>query len=753
VSLLDSSPFAYVAVGRPLRGEFTYLVPSQLRGKLIPGQRIRVPFGRAPTLGFYLGEAPAPAEDVAARLKSIERALEPEPVLTPDVVELVRFAARHYRYPLGEALKAALPPQLAKDGAQKEAKPDVEWWAHVLHGALPDDLPKNAHGQRAALQYLLAVGRSALVEEVAHAIPGARELLGKLSEKGLVKLEARPRKVGVAQGLEAERPAVLTDEQAVAVETLTAELSRGGFSPWLLHGVTGSGKTEVYLRLVEQARDLGRGALVLVPEIALTPQLVGRFRSRFGEAVAVLHSALRDSERYRNFQALRKGDVRIAVGVRSAIFAPVQDLAVLVVDEEHDPSFKQEEKLRYHARDLAVMRASQSRALVVLGSATPSLETIENVHRGRYRMLSLTKRIDDRPMPNVALVDLRIARPKKDEEGRPQELPVLSEALREAMEDVLSRGQQVILFLNRRGYDTFLVCEVCGQTLKCPDCDVCLTHHHSSRRLLCHYCNRQMWMPDACPQCRGPLLRMGVGTEKVEAEVAAAFPRARVGRLDRDAATSAERLTELLASFARREIDVLVGTQMVAKGHDFPGVTLVCVVLADTALALPDFRAAERTFHLLTQVGGRAGRGVDAGRVLVQTYNPQAEPVARVLHHDFDGFSREELRRRRALAWPPFSRLAAVRVEGNDPEGTARAARALGQAMADKLPPAAHGVRLLGPAPAPIAKIKGRTRWQLLLKGPTHAALEPPLRAAEALLPELPSSVRVVLDVDPGAML
>src|SRR4051812_40814056 len=515
MSVLDASPYASVAVGRPLRGEFTYLVPAALRGKLKPGQRVKVPFGRSTALAFFLSEAPPPSAEVAAKLKAIECALEPEPVLTPDVVEVVRFAARHYRYPLGEALKAALPPQLAKPDEEREAKPDLEWWAHVLGMPDLDALPKSAHAQRATLQYLLAVGRTATVEEIAMAIPGARDTLKKLAEKELVRLEARPRKLTIAEGLGSTRPAVLTDEQDAAVKTLSAELEKGGFSPWLLHGVTGSGKTEVYLRLVERALELDKGALILVPEIALTPQLVGRFHSRFGAKVAVLHSALKDSERYRNFQSLRRGDQRIAVGVRSAIFAPVADLGVIIVDEEHDPSFKQEEKLRYHARDLAVMRARQAGTLVVLGSATPSLETLENTNRGRYKLVQLTRRVDDRPMPNVGLVDLRIARPRKRDEPRTSEPPILSAPLREAMEDVLSRGQQVILFLNRRGYDTFLVCEVCGQNLKCKDCDVCLTHHQGSRRLVCHYCNRQEFVPDACPHCTGPLIRLGMGTEKV----------------------------------------------------------------------------------------------------------------------------------------------------------------------------------------------------------------------------------------------
>jgi primosomal protein N' (replication factor Y) len=330
---------------------------------------------------------------------------------------------------------------------------------------------------------------------------------------------------------------------------------------------------------------------------------------------------------------------------------------------------------------------------------------------------------------------------------------VLSPLLKQELGKTLAAGQQAILFLNRRGLSTFTLCEVCGQTLKCDDCDVCLTEHASSRRLLCHYCGKSSPIPHACPQCNGPLLSLGVGTERVQAEVAEAFPQARVARLDRDAATNAEELTDLLAAFARREIDVLVGTQMVAKGHDFPGVTLVCVVLADTALSLPDFRAAERTFHLLTQVAGRAGRGEESGRVLVQSYNPEAEPVARVLGHDFKGFSAEELRRRALMSWPPFSRMAALRIEGVDPALTAKVARDLGRAVGASLQKTRGAVRLLGPAPAPIARLKGKTRWQLLVKGPSHASLEGPLAAAEAVLANAPSSVKVVVDVDPGAML
>lgn len=743
--------FALVAVGRPVRGEFTYSVPAELEGKLVPGLRVRVPFGRSVSLGFYLAPAPPPPPEVVKKLRPIERILDPEPAFPPDIVELVRFAAQHYRYPLGEALRAALPPGLTKADEGRQAKADVIVYARALPAATLEALTR-APAQQATLSYLLAVGGRAEVQEVAHAIPGAREHLRSLVTRGFVQLEEELVQHTVREGLQQARPAALTPEQTVAVATLSAALEAGKFAPFLLHGVTGSGKTEVYLRLVERALELGRGALILVPEIALTPQLVGRFKSRFGQNVALLHSALKDRERLRHWQALRKGEVKLAVGVRSAIWAPVPNLGVVVVDEEHDPSFKQEEKLRYQARDLAVVRAKQTGALVVLGSATPSLETWENARKGRYGLVTMAKRVDDRPMPTLELVDLRLERPRTPE-TRGTEPPMLSPTLRQAIAQTLEKGQQVILFLNRRGHSTFIVCEVCGQSVRCQDCDVCLTHHLSARQLQCHYCGRATPVPRTCPECNGPLLELGVGTERIEAEVADAFPHARVARLDRDAASSAERLTELLAAFARRELDILVGTQMVAKGHDFPGVTLVCVVMADSALTLPDFRAGERTFHLLTQVAGRAGRGKDPGRVLVQSYNPEAAPIARMLTNDFERFSEEELTRRKNLAWPPTTRMVALRIEGESADQVQRVSKQLARVAAQHLPPPSQGVRLLGPAPAPIARIKGKTRWQLVLKAPSHAAMARPLDALERALEELPGSVKVVIDVDPAAML
>ena len=736
-----------------MHGEFTYSVPEALRAGIQVGQRIEVPFGRGKALAFVLGEGTAPGPELLPKVKPVARLLETVPSLTPDVVALVQFAASHYRYPVGEALKGALPPGWTATESAPQSRPDVATFVSLAEGFDVSTLAR-APLQMAAASYLAAVGGRALLEEVDAAIPGAKEALKRARAKGWVIFTAVATASTVTAGLESGRPDSLTSEQAHAVSSLVEALSASAFRPFLLQGVTGSGKTEVYLRLVEAALAKGRGALILVPEIALTPQLVGRFRSRFGEQIEVLHSGLKDRERANAWLKLRSGEVRIAVGVRSAIFAPVVNLGVVVVDEEHDSSFKQDEKLRYQARDLAVVRARDVGAVLVLGSATPSLESLENVRRGRFALLELQRRVDDRPMPTLELVDLRVAKQAVATPVRADAEPtVLSPALVEAMRVTLSRNQQVILFLNRRGYSTFWVCETCGENVRCRECDVSMTHHLSVSQLQCHYCGRRESAPAHCPSCSGRLLQLGLGTERVEAQVSALFPQARVGRLDRDAVTTAESLTGLLASFARRELDVLVGTQMVAKGHDFPGVTLVAIVAADTALALPDFRASERTFQLLTQVAGRAGRGRDPGRVLVQTYHPEAQPIARMLAHDFTGFSTEELRRRQALAWPPFSRLAMVRIEGPTPEATADAAKRLAHAMAKKLPAPEAGVRLLGPAPAPVARVKGRSRWQLLVKGPTHASLRGPLLAAEEVAATFSTSIKVVLDVDPGSML
>ncbi|HET9598249.1 MAG TPA: primosomal protein N', partial [Anaeromyxobacteraceae bacterium] len=604
-------------------------------------------------------------------------------------------------------------------------------------------LARRARAQHAVLEYLVARGRIP-VEELRAAFPAGRDALRALCEKGLAALEAQP--VAPAGALAAAGTAPdLTADQRAALDALAAAIDAGGFAPFLLHGVTGSGKTEVYLQAIARARARGRGALVLVPEIALTPQLAGRFRARFGGDVALLHSGLSDPERHAEWLRLRGGEARICVGVRSAVFAPVQDLAVLVVDEEHDSSFKQDDGPAYQARDLAVVRAKQSGVTCLLGSATPSLESLENARRGRYRLLQLPRRVDDRPLPEVEVVDLARARRR----GAPSP-GLFSPRLAAAVAETVAAGRQAILFLNRRGFQTLVLCEDCGREERCPDCSVALTFHRRRGVLLCHWCGRVERAVAACPACGGQRRGVGVGTEQVEAAVREVAPGARVARLDRDAVASADEVAGVLARFANREVDVLVGTQMVTKGHDFPGVTLVGVVLADTALGLPDFRAAERTFQLLTQVAGRAGRGAEAGRVIVQTWNPQAPAIACAVGHDYARFVEGELLARQSAGWPPFARLLAVRVEGTD-EGARECAEALAAAARPALGSA--GVALLGPAPAALERLRGKSRWHLLFRAAAHD----PLRRVHALLSPLarrpPGGAAVRFDVDPYSML
>jgi primosomal protein N' (replication factor Y) len=566
-------------------------------------------------------------------------------------------------------------------------------------------------------------------------------------QAGLVRVERRPVARAVAAGAVEAAAFTLTEPQRQAVETLTAGLA-AGFATFVLHGVTGSGKTEVYLRVIAAARAAGRGALVLVPEIALTPQLAARFRARFGEDVAVLHSALPPGERLAAWRRLRAGEVGIAVGARSAVFAPVQALGVVVVDEEHDPSFKQEEGVRYHGRDLAVVRAQRAGAVAILGSATPSLETAHNAARGRFTRLPLPGRATARPLPGVEIVDLRRHPPGPD--------GLLSAPLAEGMAAALAAREQVILFLNRRGFSTVVLCRGCGHVVRCEDCSVSLTYHRSRGRLVCHYCARATAVPERCPACRAPRLeRLGMGTERVEAVVRERFPDARVARLDRDTAgargpgAEGQGLHGVLGRMQAGEIDVLVGTQMVTKGHDFAGVTLVGVLQPDQGLHLPDFRAAERTFQLLEQVAGRAGRGSRPGRVVIQTYTPDHESIAAVRTHDYEGFARGELRARQEAGYPPFSRMVALRVDASD-EARAREAATAAAAAAQG---AAGGgaVRVRGPAEAPIPRVRGRSRWQVWLSGVDRAALMAAARAAAAV--KLASDTRLVVDVDPQSVL
>jgi primosomal protein N' (replication factor Y) len=520
---------------------------------------------------------------------------------------------------------------------------------------------------------------------------------------------------------------------------------------FLLRGVTGSGKTEVYLQAAERVLARGRGVLFLVPEIALTHELVSLVYSRFGSTVALLHSALSAGERWDEWRRLSRREARMAIGVRSAVFAPVPDLGLVVVDEEHDGAYKQEEGLRYNARDLAVVRARNAGCPVVLGSATPSIESHHNSLAGRYRLLELADRIAERPLPVVELVDLKSERP----EGDPA---VFAKRLRTALAENLAAGDQSLVFLNRRGYAHYLQCTACGHVMGCPNCSVTLTFHRQRRVVRCHHCDYTLRAPDLCPECSGPSLAdFGVGTEQVESALRALFPEARVARMDRDTVSRKGADKGILTAWREKRIDILVGTQMVTKGHDVPGVTFVGVVAADQALNFPDFRAAERTFQLLTQVAGRAGRGDRPGRVMIQTYRPTHYALRFAMSHDFVGFAEREVRYREALAYPPFSRLVNLRLDGPDAARVEAAARELAaglRAAGSSLPRRSQPV-ILGPAPAPLERLRGRYRWQILLKGRDARTLQSVVRpACEAVRKRArAASVRIAIDVDPYSML
>ena len=560
---------------------------------------------------------------------------------------------------------------------------------------------------------------------------------------------------GPAGAIAETNPLKLSAEQQSAFDTIARAVEEKRFETFLLWGVTASGKTEVYMQLAAKCLAQGLQALVMVPEIALTDYLVQSFRARFGSMVAVAHSAQNISERWAAWSASLSRQARILLGPRSALFAPVHDLGLIVVDEEHDPSYKQEEAIRYHARDLAVVLGRHSSCPVVLGSATPSAESFTNARSGRYRLLQLKRRINDRPMAAVEVVDLRREpRPaKQPQESEPAPVP-LSAVLIDALRATLAAGGQSLVFINRRGYHNFLNCQLCGEVISCPDCSVSMTFHLRDRSLRCHYCGGYRSAPEVCPACHGfGLQGQGFGTERLQAALAALMPEARIERMDSDTSRRKGARNAILSALARGEIDILVGTQMITKGFDFPGVTLMGVVMADLSLNLPDFRSAERTFQLLTQAAGRAGRGEEPGRVVIQTYAPHHYSIRAAQHQDYARFMRRELDLRRELGYPPFTRLAMVRMEGAEVaavEGIATAAAAAIQ-RAD----GAAALRVLGPAPAPIERIAQRYRWQLMVKAPAWSQMRDALMAMrEQLAPRAEAAdVSLWIDIDPVHML
>ncbi len=766
-----------VAVPLPIRGALTYAVPAGMARHVGPGVRVIVPVHGKRLVGYVLGVSErAPVGVPAEAIKPIFHLVEADPVFPDDLLRFLREAADYYLHPVGEVLRAAAPAidrrqgdddptvagtpgALAKGGSAAKRRASLKArWQRVheetyvkLAPGVAASPPKLRGDKQAQIFSILAARAEVSMSELRQHVKTAKSVVDGLCERGVTELEVRevPDDPFFGAPVPRDTPPALTDAQRDAVDAITSAVEHHERAAFMLYGVTGSGKTEVYLRAMDAAQRKGKGALLLLPEIALTPQLVSRYRARFGDNLAVLHSGLGDADRHGMWKKLHRGECHVAIGARSAVFAPVRDLGLIIVDEEHDPSFKQDDHFRYNGRDLALLRAHRLGVPCVLGSATPSVESYHAAQEGRYRLLHLPGRATSAPMPDIQVVDLKRVGPKG-----PTGHELLSLPLVRAIDATLNRSEQAILFLNRRGFAPSVRCAACDQAIECPSCSVALVMHRREGTLRCHYCDFHVPFTNTCIVCGGSdVTLLGVGTEKLETAIVNSFPRARVGRLDRDVA-SGSGAEEVLDKLRRGDIDILVGTQMVTKGHDIPRVTLVGVLNADAALAFPDFRAVERTFQLLAQVSGRAGRRDLHGHVVIQTWQPEHPVLIRARTHDYEGFYQDEVAARAELGYPPFGRLAALRFDGVEEEQV-RASAARVEAVLRAMPEVNAGtVKVLGPAPAPIERLRNRFRMQCLLR----AAERPPLRRALTRIVELADAqvregVRVAIDVDPMHML
>ncbi|RUL88516.1 replication restart helicase PriA [Tautonia sociabilis] len=750
-SVEAEGPFAGVVFNRPLDQVFSYAIPKRLRGSVKVGQRVRVPLGRAnqPITGYVVWIEPSAAVD-PGKVKDVLEVLDDPPLIDGVMLELTRWMAGYYACSWGQALDAVVPA-----GVKKQAGTRIATCLIV-----PDEvrlcrdtwtLPSR---QAEILELLCKAVGTLTVTDVCRLAKCTTAPIASLRRRGLIHtVRRRMSRAPVVKPSDptvpeddhdGKAPVALTSEQSDVLDRLAPSLAGDAFATFLLHGVTGSGKTEVYLSAIERVVARGKEAIVLVPEISLTPQTIRRFRRRF-DRVAVLHSHLSDAERHRHWRAIASGEVQVVVGARSAIFAPARKLGLIVIDEEHESTFKQETTPRYHARDVAVKRAQLEKLPVILGSATPALETWANADRGRYTRLTLGRRVAERPMPRVDIIDMRREKPSK---GQPAH--ALGGLMRRAMAEALDDNGQVILLLNRRGFHTFILCPKCGCVLKCGACDVALTHHKERHTALCHTCDAEYPPPDRCPSCSCNTLHYGgIGTERLEREVREAFPNHVVRRMDSDTMRSPGAYEQVLAAFRARQVHILLGTQMIAKGLDFPDVTLVGVVNADTSLHLPDFRAAERTFQLVAQVAGRTGRGERPGRVLVQTYAPDAPAISYAARHDYLGFVAQELPERKKHHYPPFGRVVRLIARGPIEADVVAFLDSFAGVLRGLADP---GVLLLGPAPAPVMKIKHLFRYHLQLRAPTAPPLQALLRAALPLA-DPPHPIELAVDVDPVSLL
>src|SRR5256884_5831599 len=738
--------YVRVIVDRAIRRELDYSVPESLAERVGVGSRVRVPFRETSALATVVA---LPEQTEAKGIRPIEAVIGETPVLSEHSLELAKWIGTYYCCPIETVMRSMLP--------QVIRRAEVGWKKQLFvrpgRKTDNDELEKLRRRAPRQAELLDAISKLEAPVRAAALLRQAsldNQTLRALVKRGLAELREQPvpRDPHADEQFVATSNLVLNEEQTLAVKEITDALdSPENARPILLHGVTGSGKTEVYLQAIRAALDRGRTAIVLVPEISLTPQTVERFKSRFADvpdAVAVLHSHLSEGERHDEWHKIHSGRARIVIGARSAIFAPLKNLGLIVVDEEHEPTYKQEEAPRYQARDVAIVRAKIVKCAVVLGSATPSLESYHNATTGKYRLVTLTQRVDEKQMPLMRIVDLRQERRKE------KAAAILSEKLSHAIADRLEKHEQTILFLNRRGFTTSLLCSNCGEARNCPNCSVALTFHRHVARLSCHLCGHTAAVPRKCPACgKDALIYAGFGTEKVESTVAHIFPKATVRRMDADSMTRKEAYRETLRSFRTGKIDILVGTQMIAKGLHFPNVTLVGIINADLALHLPDFRAGERTFQLLTQVAGRAGRGETPREVFVQSYTPFSPSIQFARHHDFACYVEQELEFRERCDFPPFKHAVLITIHSAHQERGKFSAETLRRKLREALP---EEFMVAEAAPAPLEKLSGQYRFHILLRGNAIMRLSRLIRETLDKLP-MPEDVAVAADGGPYQLL
>lgn len=747
-------------------GPYDYSIPNELESELVPGKRVEVPLGRGNrSIKGYCLEIITAMHPLAAsvnlrRLKPVSRVLDARPLLTPDLVVLSQRISEYYCCPVGSVLETIVPPGVRSDAGTREFQ-----FLYLAESISPQELlAESAADQIAGIAGIAGIKLSPLqlqilrtlaltdqdwtISELAETVGCSVAPISTLRRKGLIVSRTRriQQRTHAVAAERREENLSMNPQQQAAVAAINRCIESRQHETFLMHGVTGSGKTEVYIQAIQKVVEYGRQAIVLVPEISLTPQTRQRFRARF-DRVAVLHSHLTAAQRAWHWRQIATGNVQVIIGARSAIFAPVPRLGLIVLDEEHDGSFKQDKAPRYHARDVACWRAQQEQIPLILGSATPSLETWQRAVEGEFTKLTLSKRVLDLPLPDVAAIDLRV-----DFAGG-KRLGPISQKLRQEILAALKDGGQVILLLNRRGFSTRIQCPACGNVEYCPDCSIPLTHHTSGQKAVCHYCDYQIPQPDKCSECGNPAIRFsGLGTQKLEAHVSVMFPDVPIMRMDTDTMQRPDSHEKALQKFREGETKILLGTQMIAKGLDFPNVTVVGVINADTGLHLPDFRAAERTFGLITQVAGRTGRGSKGGRVLVQTFNPENPAIEAALSHDYLRFANHELPQRRSCLYPPFGFLARVVVRGE----LANQVEQMAERIAEEFRKAAADLKIsidvLGPAVCPIEKLRGLFRFHILFRSGQAGQLQQTFRLAEQRIINV-DGIQWIIDIDPQDMI